>query len=286
MVVLLIFCDFRVVWWWIRKFLGLCYEVRATCIPTLRSKLRMEIQFPSFMLCWKRYVKMQHWTEVLFNSGINVLGKGERAQKSTCMLWECSAALTTSGYLHRPSLLPLTPASEERGARNPYAKRGCALCLSMRRLLLLLTRRMKVLSIYVTETKELASYVIYIFYNKVEKLLNLWSYFIPAAAQQSAEYTAVLLSPYSDLQHTPCYCCHSTQQRTMCNGKGDRGRKWNTTNCSSPYFNWTFVREKSGYVVGTTCIDTHAKINVSRNLAITFKVVQKSWRKIFEPENC
>ncbi len=40
------------------------------------------------------------------------------------------------------------------------------------------------------------------------------------------------------------YRRHSTRHRLACNGKRDKGRNWNTTNYSLPYFNWTFVQNK------------------------------------------
>ncbi len=68
--------------------------------------------------------------------------------------------------------------------------------------------------------------------------------------------------------------------------KGTRARNWNAMNYNSLYFNWTFVQEKSGRVKGTTCIDRHAKTNTSWNHARTFKAIQKSTRKFFEPDDC
>ncbi len=52
-------------------------------VHTSSSKLYMAIQFQTFTQCWNRFVEMQNWTDVLFNSGIHVLVKGERAQKIT-----------------------------------------------------------------------------------------------------------------------------------------------------------------------------------------------------------
>ncbi len=47
-------------------------------------------------------------------------------------------------------------------------------------------------------------------------------------------------------QHKHYYHYHSMRWKSVHNGKGERGRNWNTVNNSSPYFNWTFVQEKSG----------------------------------------
>ncbi len=65
-------------------------------VHTSRSKLCMAIQFVSFTLCCKRFVEMQHWAEVLFNGGINVLEKGEGAQKTTNILAPRRAINNTS----------------------------------------------------------------------------------------------------------------------------------------------------------------------------------------------
>ncbi len=65
-----------------------------------------------------------------------------------------------------------------------------------------------------------------------------------------------------------------------------RGRNWSTMNCSSPYFNWTFVQEKSRCMVATICIDRHKNKHILKSCKNIFKVVQKRKRKFFEQDNC
>ncbi len=64
-----------------------------------RLKLCAAIQFPSFACRGNRLVEMQHWTEVQFSNGVNVLGKGEWALKTTHSLIIPLQWFTTQAFI-------------------------------------------------------------------------------------------------------------------------------------------------------------------------------------------
>ncbi len=81
MVVLLIFCNVKNCQKRKQKISQLTLR-SLNNVLTSRLKLCTTIQFSSFTFSWKRFVEMQHWIEVLFNGGMNVLRKEEWAQKT------------------------------------------------------------------------------------------------------------------------------------------------------------------------------------------------------------
>ncbi len=60
------------------------------------------MQFPLFTLHRKRFMEMQFWTKVLFNSGINILKKAEGAQKTTTGSVIPLQQMTTQAFLSLP----------------------------------------------------------------------------------------------------------------------------------------------------------------------------------------